>query len=531
MSQTSSVPSGTAAAPSKFTARQWLLLLGCGMGFAITGADPAVFSANISLIRADLGLDSSQTAFIASLATLMLAAVILGAGVLGDIRGKKQMFIVGALITVVGEVAVALSPNFAALVGARMVVGVGFAFLLGLSLTIVNASFTAEQRPRAIGMYLALAFACTAPMPAIASLIAANVGWRAGFLVFAVVALISGAIAWKFIDPIPVAKGRRFDVPGIALAAVALVGLVLGISRLQEGVNSYSLIPLGIGLAAGVGFVMVERRVEQPALDLRLFSRGPFNAGVAGGATFNFMTGGFTLLVSYYLVVVQDASTAVLGIIMIPAALIQAFAAGWAGRLITRFGSRTSLLFGLTVCTVTCVLFATLGVNSSMALVVVAFIMLSLSNAFTQTPESNLMMSFAPRELGGSIAGVKSGIGQTFYSLGPVVFSVIASMFLQAFGAEKMAAAGVDSDEVRGAFDAADGTAQSGSTGGSQILDPDQAAEVTEAIREPFAQALQATSLTVAIVPIVAILLVMRLLPKESKESKPAAGAGTSEKD
>lgn len=504
----------TAPAKTSFTAKQWLLLIGCGVGFAITGSDPAIFSANISDIRGDLGLSGSQTSFIASLATLMLAATILGAGVLGDILGKKRMFIIGALITAVGEVGVALAPDFAMMVIARSIVGIGFAFLLGLSLTIVNSSFPPEQRPRAIGMYLAVSFASCAPMPAIAGLVSEWAGWRIGFLVFGAFALLTALIAWRYFDDIPKATGRRLDVPGILLAAVTLVGIVFGISKLQEGINAGSLVPLGIGVVGAIAFVAVEKRVDQPALDLRLFQRKPFNAGVVGGAVFNFFNGGFTLLVSYYLVVVEGRSAALVGLLFIPAAILQAFAANWAGKSIVKRGNRATMMIGLTVLAVTALIFAALNVGSPMWMVVLAFAALSVGNALSQTPEANLMMSFAPRELGGSIAGVKSGIGQTFYSLGPVIFTLVGSLFLRGLASDDLQAAGYTSDDIADALEAADNTATSPSAGGSAVLDPEQAAAVTEAIREPFAQALQLTSLVMVLVPVVALILVHWLLPK-----------------
>ncbi|WP_062079245.1 MFS transporter [Demequina globuliformis] len=521
-----------AAVSHKFTTKQWLLLIGCGVGFAITGADPAIFSANIADIRADLSLSGSQTAFIASLATLMLAATILGAGVLGDILGKKKMFIVGALITAAGEVLVALAPDFVFLMVARTVVGIGFAFLLGLSLTIVNSSFPPEQRPRAIGMYLAVSFAACAPMPAIAGLVSTWLHWRAGFLVFALFGLVTALIAWRYFDTIPKAAGRKFDVPGIALAAVTLVGIVYGISKLQDGINAASLVPLGIGVAGMVAFIMVEKRVEQPALDLRLFQRKPFNAGVVGGAVFNFFNGGFTLLVSYYLVVVEGRSAAIVGLLFIPAAILQAFAANWAGRSIVVRGNRKTMMIGLSVLAATALIFASLAAGSPMWLVILAFAALSVGNALSQTPEANLMMSFAPRELGGSIAGVKSGLGQTFYSLGPVVFTLVGTLFLRGLASDDLEAAGYTSEDVRRAMEASQGTSTSPSAGGATVLDPEQAAAVTEAIREPFAQALQLTSLVMLAVPIVALVLVHWLLPKrlpgvdEAATPSPPAPAG-----
>ncbi|WP_061961781.1 MFS transporter [Demequina flava] len=390
----------------------------------------------------------------------------------------------------------------------------GFAFLLGLSLTIVNLSFPPEQRPRGIGMYLAVSFASCAPMPAIAGLASTWAGWRIGFLVFAGFALLTAFMAWRFFDTIPKAAGRRLDVPGILIAAITLVGLVFGFSKLQDGINAGSLIPLGLGVVGAIVFIAVERRVEQPALDLCLFTRKPFNAGVVGGAVFNFFNGGFTLLVSYYLVVVEGRSAAIVGLLFIPAAVLQAFAANWAGRSTVIRGSRKTMMIGLSVLTLTALIFAALQVDSPLCMVVVAFITLSVGNALSQTPEANLMMGFAPRELGGSIAGVKSGLGQTFYSLGPVVFTLVGTLFLRGLASDDLEASGYTADEVKDALEASQNTSSSPSARGSLVLDPDQAAVVTEAIREPFAQALQLTSLVMVLVPVVALILVHWLLPK-----------------
>jgi hypothetical protein len=110
---------------------------------------------------------------------------------------------------------------------------------------------------------------------------------------------------------------------------------------------------------------------------------------------------------------------------------------------------------------------------------------------------------------------VKSGVGQAFYSLGPVVFTLITTLFLRATGRDAVEATGYSRDQIREAIGSSQsGTAGSTASGGGALLDPDQAAAVTEAIREPFAHALQYTSLTITIVPIIALILVLRLLPK-----------------
>jgi MFS family permease len=153
-----------------------------GLGDSITAADPTILSANISEVRAGLHMSPSTVSFVASLATLSLAAAVLGAGALGDLYGMRRVFTVGLLGTIgFGETAAA--PNNGVLIVARAGTGVAFAFLLGWSLAIINAVFPPERRVAAIALYRGAGFALTTPMPAFGSLLAEHAGWRTGFLV------------------------------------------------------------------------------------------------------------------------------------------------------------------------------------------------------------------------------------------------------------------------------------------------------------------------------------------------------------
>jgi hypothetical protein len=147
-----------------------MTVLVMGLGYSITAADPTILSANISEVRAGLHLSPSTASFLASLATLTLAAAVLGAGALGDLYGMKRMFTVGLLGAVGFGLLAAAAPSGAVLIAARAGAGVAFAFLLGLSLALINAVFPPQRRAGAIAAYLAAGFALTTPMPAIGSL-------------------------------------------------------------------------------------------------------------------------------------------------------------------------------------------------------------------------------------------------------------------------------------------------------------------------------------------------------------------------
>ncbi|OOK67388.1 sugar (and other) transporter family protein [Mycobacterium kansasii] len=148
----------TRSAQDKLTFAQWMTVLAMGLGFAITGADPAIFSSSLVPVREGLHMSTAAAGFTASLATLTLAATILGAGTLGDIYGKRRMYLVGLAGVIVSGLLAALSPNAVILMITRALTGVGFAFLLGLSLAIINATFPPAQRGKAISFFLGTAF-------------------------------------------------------------------------------------------------------------------------------------------------------------------------------------------------------------------------------------------------------------------------------------------------------------------------------------------------------------------------------------
>jgi hypothetical protein len=112
------------------------------------------------------------------------------------------------------------------------------------------------------------------------------VGWRTGFLVAPVAAVIALVIHLRFVPETP-RTPRRLDVPGLTLVAIALLALVYGISQLQRGLHPGAMIAIAMGVVAGAGFLMRERFTPDPALDLRVFRSGRFNAAVTAGVTFN----------------------------------------------------------------------------------------------------------------------------------------------------------------------------------------------------------------------------------------------------
>ena len=206
--------------------------------------------------------------------------------------------------------------------------------------------FPPGRRAAAIAAYFGVGYAVATPLPALGGALAHAIGWRACFFVVPVIAALGLVVAWRFV-PETVRADRRLDVPGLALFAVALLGLIFGTSRMETGVDLVGLVSIAVGLAAGCGFVMQELRTQDPALDMRVFRSSRFNAAVTAGVMFNIVLGGSMVLLAFYLVTIRKESHELFGFLLIPATAMAALAAFSAGPAANRFGARTVLVGGL----------------------------------------------------------------------------------------------------------------------------------------------------------------------------------------
>lgn len=485
-----------------------------GLGYSITAADPTTVSANLAEISRGLQVSPGTSSFLASLCTLTLAAAVLGAGALGDLAGMKRMFLIGIYGSIIFGVLAAVAPHVGVLIIARAGLGVAFAFVLGLSLAIINAVFPPAGRPAAIAAYLGAGHALAVFQPAAGGWLASHYGWRACFLVTPILALVTLAITRRYV-PETVRDQRKLDIPGILLIAAALVLVIYGLTELQGGFRPSAVVLIAIGLALGAVFVWWERRTEAPALDMRIFRSGRFNAALVAGAAFNFLGGGGTILFAYYLVTIRGKSPELLGLLLIPAMLIASVAAVLAGRAVVRFGERAVLVAGLVILLVSMVMLVVLDEHTPIAILGIAVALNAIGGAVVQTPQSTIMMSSAPPELGGVVSAVKPAVGQAAYSLGPALFALVGTALFLRDGRSKLEGSGITESQARDALRVAHGGAPN-PAGGSELLNPEKARWVVSEATDSWLTAIHHTSVIMAVVPAVAIVIAMVLLRKRA---------------
>ena len=487
-----------------------MTVVAMGLGYSITAADPTTLSANLAEIRKGLQFSPGTASFLASLCTLTLAAAVLGAGALGDLAGMKRMFVIGVYGSIVFGVLGAVAPHVSVLIVARAGLGIAFAFVLGLSLAIINAVFPPAGRAAAIAAYLGAGHALAVFQPALGGWLAGHYGWRTCFLITPALAVLTLVITLRYV-PETVRDKRKLDVPGILLIAAALITVIYGLTELQGGFDLGALLLIAAGLALGGAFVWWELRTDSPALDMRIFRSGRFNAALAAGATFNFLGGGGTILFAYYLVTIRGKSPEVLGLLLVPAMLIASAAAVLAGRAVARFGERIVLVAGLVILLVSMVMLVVLDGNTSVAFLGIAVALNAIGGAVVQTPQSTIMMSSAPPELGGVVSAVKPAVGQAAYSLGPALFALVGTTLFLRDGRRKLDGSGITEEQARDALRVAHGGAPNPAAGG-EVLDPEQARWVVHEATNSWLTAIHEVSLIMAVVPVAAIAVAWVLL-------------------
>lgn len=506
-----------AAAPQVSGVAATMTILAMGLSSSTVGTDPAILSTNLAAVRTGLHLARDTGSFVASLATLTGAATVLGAGTLGDLYGKKRMYIYGLLGAIGFDLMAAAAPNGLVLMAARAGIGVAFAFLVGLSLAIVNEVFAPDRRKAAIALFLASYYVIAAPLPAIGTWLVQQIGWRCGFLVAPMVALVSLAVVVRYVPETP-RSTRRLDLVGLFLVAAALLGVVYGISQLQNGFTAGAAIPILVGLVMAAGFVFRELHVPYPALDLRIFASRRFNAALIAGVTSNFVAGGSLVLFAFYLVTVRNQSPEILGLLIIPAKALQALVAIGSGRAAARFGERVALVSGLAMLLAGLLMSTLLSDTTSTLVLFLALALISAGGAMIGTPQSTIMMASVPAELGGAVSGAKAALGQSGYSMGPALFATVGIWLFVRERNQRLAELPLTLDQAHAAFLAAHG-GSAASAHGQEVLNPELAREVVQGAEQCMVDTIHNLSLIMAVVPALAIVAAVVLLPRKSAAS------------
>lgn len=438
---------------------------------------------------------------------LAFAGLLLAAGSLGDRFGRRGALVLGLSVFGVGSLAAALSGSVGQLVASRAVMGIGAAFLLPATLSILTNVYTDPvQRARAIATWAGVFAIGIAIGPVTGGWLLEHFAWGSVFLVnVPLVALTLLAIV-RYVPTSKDPTASRLDVPGLVLSVVGLCLLVWAIIEAPErGWTSAPVLAgfLVAGLAA-VAFVRWEQRVDEPMLQLGLFRDPRFSVASVCVALVYFGMFGAVFLLSQYLQFVRGLDALEAGLRYLALAIGMVVVAPLSARLVERFGTKVVVATGMSMVSASLLLGLTIEVGSGDGPILAGLLLLSAGAGLTMAPATESIMGAVP--LGK--AGVGSAMNDTTREVGGALGVAVLGSILSSTYRTDLAAS------VDGLPSAAAETAQGSLAGALSLADE----VVAEAARQAFVDGMHAAFVVAAAIGAVAAAAVACWLPGRAAE-------------
>jgi DHA2 family methylenomycin A resistance protein-like MFS transporter len=405
---------------------QALALAAISAGFLMITLDATIVNVALRAIGSDLGGTPSTAQWIVDGYTVAFASLLLLAGSAADATGARAGYLIGLTVFVLASAACAVAGSVGFLIAARVVQGVGAAWLMPCSLALISHTFIEPQaRGRALAVWGAMSGVGLASGPVVGGILVASVGWRAIFLANIPVGLAAAWLLTRHAEETP-RRRRPLDLPGQLLAIVGLAALTGAfISAGARGWTARVTVALAIaGALSSTSFVLVERTERRSLIDPDVFRDKTFRTAVAIGFVFNFCLYGSIFCLAAGLGRLRGFNALDTGLALLPMTVVTAAMALFAGRLIPRLGEWPVVLAGLTSGAVGAVLVAVNGSYAHLALLLLSTVPIGFT-ALAMPAMTGLAMASGPRLRLGLSAGVFNTSRQAGGALGVAVLGTI----------------------------------------------------------------------------------------------------------
>lgn len=409
----------------------WGIVAVVSLAYFMAQLDALVLTLALPAIAADFHTSLDQMVWALSVYVLVLAASLITSGRLGDLYGRRRMFLAGLALFTVGSLASGLAQSPAELIGSRALQGLGAALISPQTLALLVDHIPKERRGTALGVRGAVGGLAAVAGPVIGGLLVWSLGWRWVFFINVPVGVAAFAIAALVIPGAAHAGTRRLDLVGAALVSAGLVCFTLAVNQGRSyhwDIRVWLLITCAALL--GLVFLAQQRRVQErdPLVPFLLFRDRVYARMNVGAALITLTFAGLVLVLSVFLQTVAGFSAVKAGLVIMPASLFSMAFDPVAGRLSDKIGGRVLLLGGLAVTVVGIVWVALImRAGADWPPFIAPMCVIGLGNAFLFTPIGALAL----HNVKSGYAGAASGVLVTALQIGSMIGTAVTGALLQ----------------------------------------------------------------------------------------------------
>jgi EmrB/QacA subfamily drug resistance transporter len=499
--------------PGGHPRRKQILLVLC-LSLLVVVIDNTILNTALPTLARVLHAGTSSLQWITDAYTLCFAALLVPAGALGDRYGRRLSLIGGLAVFALGSTAAAFASGTGMLIVARVVMGLGAAFVMPATLSILNAVFPPKERPQAIAAWSAVAGVGIVVGPTLGGLLLTHFWWGSVFLIN--VPLVAVALAGVLMTVPETAEpgSHRLDIPGTLLVAGALFAIVDAIIEApgRGWTSAATLAETAAGLAALAAFVWWELRIEHPLIDLRVFAVRAFSASAAAVTVIFFALFGSLFVLTQYLQLVHGYSPLAAGVRALPFAIAMGAASPVSPILAKRLGTRVIIPAGMAMMGLGLLDLSTAGVHTAYLPIAIAIAIMGAGMGLVMAPASTTIMSTVPAHQAGAGSAINDTIREVGGALGvAIVGSLAAAVYRSRLGSTLATAhaPGAVVHQATSSVAAADAIgAHAGGPTGSELL---------TAAHSAFVDAMAMGIRVAAAVALVAAVAAIFALPRRSR--------------
>jgi EmrB/QacA subfamily drug resistance transporter len=494
--------------------RKWWTLGAMCFALFMVMLDNTVVNVALPSIQREIHAQISALEWVINGYTLTFAVLIATGGRLGDIFGRRLMFLTGVIIFAVTSATAGFAQDPAMLIGSRAVQGIGAALMMPATLSIITHAFPAAERGKAIGTWAGVSALALSIGPVVGGFLTEHVSWRAIFFLNLPVAAAAVAVTlFATRESRDETVERRIDIPGIATLSVGLTALVLALIEGNSwGWGSPEIVALLATAVVGLtAFAITEARSRLPMVDFSFFRSHSFLGANAVGFVISFAMLAVFFFVALYMQNILGYSALEAGIRFLPSTVLIIITAPIAGRLADRFGPQRLIVTGLLLIALSLFIETNISVDSGYELLLAAFMIMGVGIGLTMSPMSTAAMNAVETTKAGVASGILSMSRMVGGTFGVAAIGALFQAITRHDIDSKLAGLGIADAQREKLVEAA------GSSGVGDVarqMDPEAARQIVTAVQDSFIHALATAmwlSFGVTVVgAIVAALLIER---------------------